>query len=128
MCHELGFLCREQSMAPSLPVEGGAAMTEPMEKAEQRSMMQKAIALKDDGYYSNCSMVEATPFDISILFGKIRPRMDDKGQASLVEVYERQVYLSHLQARALFEALGRSLNSSSPRREPDPSGPTAQKQ
>jgi hypothetical protein len=103
-------------------------MTEPIEKAGQRPMMQKMIALKDDGYYSNCSMVEATPFDISVLFGKIRPRMDDKGQASLVEVYERQVYLSHLQARALFEALGRSLNSLSHPREPESSVPTAEKQ
>jgi hypothetical protein len=29
------------------------------------------------------------------------------GQRSLVEMYDRQVYLSHLQARALYEALGR---------------------
>jgi len=29
--------------------------------------------------------------------------------SSAVEMYDRQVYLSHLQARALYEALGRSL-------------------
>jgi hypothetical protein len=71
---------------------------------------QKVVSLKEDGYYSNCSMVEATPFDISILFGKMRPNVDEKGNRSLVEVYERQVYLSHMQARALLQALNRSLS------------------
>jgi hypothetical protein len=83
---------------------------------EQRTQIQKVVSLKEDGYYSNCTMVEGTPFDISVLFGKVRPRTDEKGQPSLVEVYERQVYLSHLQARALHDALGRSLSSvSAPR-------------
>jgi hypothetical protein len=30
---------------------------------------------------------------------------------ALVEMYDRQVYLSHLQARALYEGLGRSLSA-----------------
>ncbi len=37
--------------------------------------------------------------------------MDQSGQASMVEMYDRQVYVSHSQARALYEALGRSLGS-----------------
>lgn len=81
------------------------------EQKEQRQPMQKRIALKEEAYYSNCSMVETTPFDIAVLFGKVRPTTDQAGQTSLVEVYERQVYLSHLQAKALYEALGRSLSS-----------------
>ncbi|MBI5250034.1 MAG: hypothetical protein HY912_11115 [Desulfomonile tiedjei] len=81
----------------------------PESKAPQGPGVQKLVTLKEDGYYSNCTMLESTPFDVSILFGKVRPRMDEKGQASLVEVYEKQVYLSHLQAKALYEALGRSL-------------------
>lgn len=89
-------------------------------ETQQRGNVQKVVALKEDGYYSNCSMVEATPFDISIVFGKLRPRTDEKGQAVLVEVYEKQIYLSHLQARALFEALGRSLGSLS---RPAPTAP-----
>lgn len=88
------------------------------EQQEQRQMLQKRVALKEDGYYSNCSMVEATPFDIAILFGKVRPMTDASGQSSLVEVYERQVYLSHLQARALHEALGKSLGSVSRASQP----------
>jgi hypothetical protein len=86
-------------------------MTDSPEQKEQRQTMQKKIALKEEAYYSNCSMVETTPFDIAVLFGKVRPTTDQSGQSALVEVYERQVYLSHLQARALYEALGRSLSS-----------------
>jgi len=81
------------------------------EKQEQRQALPKRVALKEDGYYANCTMVEMTPFDIAILFGKVRPVSDANGQRSLVEMYDRQVYLSHLQARALYDALGRSLGS-----------------
>ena len=84
---------------------------------EQKTGLQKMVALKEDGYYSNCTMVETTPFDISILYGKVRPRVDESGNRSLVEVYEKQVYLSHLQAKALYEALGRSLSSLTAQRE-----------
>jgi hypothetical protein len=86
-------------------------MADTKDDKEQRAQVQKVVSLKEDGYYSNCTMVEGTPFDISLLFGKVRPRTDEKGQPSLVEVYERQIYLSHLQARALHDALGRSLSS-----------------
>lgn len=83
--------------------------------------LPKMISLKEDGFYSNCTMVETTPFDISVLFGKVRPRVDEQGNRSLVEVYEKQIYLSHLQARALHEALGRSLASiTGPRPEATP--------
>jgi len=41
--------------------------------------------------------------------GSLRP--DANGERSLVELYDRQVYLSHLQARAVYEALGRILGS-----------------
>lgn len=81
------------------------------ESRNQRVSPQKIVSLKEDGYYSNCTMVESTPFDIAILFGKIRPKTDERGQASIVEMYEKQIYLSHLQARALFEALGKSLGA-----------------
>lgn len=81
---------------------------------EQRTGLPKLISTKEDAYYSNCTMLETTPFDISILFGKVRPRTDDKGQRQLVEVYERQIYLSHLQAKALYDALGRSLQGGAP--------------
>jgi len=90
---------------------------------DQRTVPSKMVSLKEDGYYSNCTMVETTPFDISILFGKLRPRMDEKGQASLVELYEKQIYLSHVQARALAEALGRSLEALARQREAAQSPP-----
>ncbi|MFH1113903.1 MAG: hypothetical protein V1792_08280 [Pseudomonadota bacterium] len=43
--------------------------------------------------------------------GKITPVTDDNGQSQLVEIYDRQIYLSHLQAKALSDALTRSLSS-----------------
>jgi hypothetical protein len=90
----------------------------PSEPDQKNASLPKMISLKDDGYYSNCSMVETTPFDISILFGKIRPRADEKGQTSLVEIYDKQIYLSHIQAKALYDALGRSLNSIAQSKDP----------
>ncbi len=84
-------------------------MTNNPSDREERKPLQKVVAVKDEPYYANCTMVETTPFDISLLLGKVRPRMDEQGNRSLVEVYEKQVYLSHLQARALYDALGRSL-------------------
>lgn len=95
-------------------------MADSEEQKDQRQGLQKRIALKEEAYYSNCSMVETTPFDIAVLFGKVRPMTDQAGQTALVEVYERQVYLSHLQAKALYEALGRSLSALNRQAQPQP--------
>jgi len=88
-------------------------MAKSTEKTEQQApaSLQKVVSIKEEAFYSNCTMIETSPFDISILFGKVRRRSDEKGEQSLVEVYEKQVYLSHLQAKALFDALGRSLQA-----------------
>jgi hypothetical protein len=87
-------------------------MAKKPEETQQPTTLPKVVSVQDDGlFYSNCSMIETSPFDISILFGKVRRRSNEKGEQSLVEVYERQVYVSHLQARALYEALGRSLHA-----------------
>ena len=89
-----------------------------------QQVTQKVVALKDDPVYANCSLVETTPFDISILFGRVRPKTDEAGNRELVEVYEKQVYLSHLQAKALYEALGRSLDALKRQKsEPEKKGP-----
>lgn len=45
------------------------------------------------------------------IFGKIRPVTDANGQGQRVEVYDRRVYLFHVQARALYDTLGRSLGA-----------------
>jgi hypothetical protein len=84
---------------------------EQQQQPAQQQTLPKRIALKDEPYYANCAMVQMTPFDLSILFGKVTPVTDGNGQGQLVEVYDKQVYLSHLQARALYDALGRSLNA-----------------
>jgi hypothetical protein len=78
---------------------------------QQQQTLPKRVALKDEPYYANCAMVQMTPFDLAILFGKITPVTDPNGQGQLVEIYDRQIYLAHLQARALYDALGRSLSA-----------------
>jgi hypothetical protein len=78
---------------------------------QQQQTLPKRVALKDEPYYANCAMVQMTPFDLSILLGKITPVTDPNGQGQLVEVYDKQVYLSHLQAKALSDALKRSLSA-----------------
>jgi hypothetical protein len=103
------------------------AKTPEQRGADQRVSVPKVVSLKEDGYYTNCFMVETTPFDISLLFGKVRPKTEEQGQVSFVEVYEKQVYLSHVQARALFEALGRVMQAiSGPRPVPDAEKPPSQ--
>ncbi len=86
-------------------------MAEKQDQGQQKATVQKVISLREDGYYSNCAMVEATAFDLSILFGKLRSKIDEKGQQVLMEIYEKQIYLSHIQAAALHRALGQSLQS-----------------
>jgi hypothetical protein len=85
--------------------------SEQQQQPNQQQTLPKRVALKDESYYANCAMVQMTPFDLAILFGKITPVTDGNGQTQLAEVYDRQIYLSHLQARALSDALGRSLSS-----------------
>lgn len=93
-------------------------MAENQQEQDRRTPVQKVVSLREDGYYANCTMLEATPFDVSILFGKVRPKADERGQTVLVEMYEKQVYLSHLQAKALYEALGRSLSNVAQQQRP----------
>jgi len=85
--------------------------SEQRQQPEQQPTLPKKVALKDEPYYANCAMVQMTPFDLAILFGKITPVTDGNGQGQLVDVYDRQIYLSHLQARGLYDALGRSLSA-----------------
>jgi len=84
---------------------------EQQQQPNQQQTLPKRVALKDEPYYANCAMVQITPFDLAILFGKITPVTGGNGQGQLVEIYDRQIYLSHLQARALYDALKRSLSA-----------------
>ncbi len=104
--------------------KGDVPMADNPQEQDKRRPIQKMLSLREDGYYANCTMLEATPFDVSILFGKVRPKNDESGQPSLVEVYEKQIYLSHLQARALYDALGRSLSSMAAQQSRDKAGQT----
>lgn len=96
---------------PVTAVKGDRTMPDTKNPGQQQTVTQRVLSIKDDPFYANCTMVETSPFDISILFGRVRPRTDDTGNNVLAEVYEKQIYLSHLQAKALHEALGRSLDA-----------------
>ncbi|MFH1112949.1 MAG: hypothetical protein V1792_03425 [Pseudomonadota bacterium] len=72
--------------------------------------------------YQECTLVPGTrmmtcasmPLEGSLgsgALGKITPVTDENGQGQVVEMYDRQIYLSHLQARALHSALTKSLSS-----------------
>lgn len=54
---------------------------EQQQHPEQRQTLPKRVALKDEPYYANCSMVQVTPFDVAILFGKITPVTGGNGQS-----------------------------------------------
>ncbi len=85
--------------------------SEQQQHPAQQQTLPKRVALRDEPYYANCAMVQMTPFDLAILFGKITPVTNGAGQTQLVEMYDRQVYLSHLQAAALFDGLGRTISA-----------------
>ncbi len=57
---------------------------------------------KVQDYYSNCVMVNSTNWDFCLLFG----RSHLEGQDKVVEIYERSIYLSPQQAKALLNILG----------------------
>lgn len=60
-------------------------------------------------YYSNCAMVATSPKDLAILFGRYVPANDDKGQQSMAELYERQVYMTMEQAEELARTLTQTV-------------------
>ncbi len=64
-------------------------------------MMSNQMAI----YYCNCAMVAASPRDISLFFGRLIPTADDKGNQSLAELYERQIYMTFEQAEDLARML-----------------------
>ena len=58
-----------------------------------------------------------TPRDISLYFGRFTPVADDKGNQSLGELYERQIYMTIEQAEDLAKMLTRTLEAVRSRRQ-----------
>lgn len=68
-------------------------------------------------YYANCAMIATTPRDISLFFGRFVPAADEKGGQKLVELYERQVYMTLEQAEDLAAVLNQTVKAFKARRD-----------
>jgi hypothetical protein len=62
-------------------------------------------------YYANCAMIATSPRDVSLFFGRFVPAQDEKGGQKLVELYERQVYMTVEQAEDLASVLNQTVQA-----------------
>jgi hypothetical protein len=62
-------------------------------------------------YYSNTAMVATSPRDISLFFGRYVPASNAKGEQSMVELYEQQIYMTLGQAEDLVRILSQTLEA-----------------
>ena len=73
-------------------------------------MMKKVERIVDpekiDSFYANCSMINSTTYDFSMLFGKVFVEGD-----VLKEKYEKAVYMSPQQAKAFCIGLQTQITS-----------------
>ena len=77
----------------------------------------RAMANQLSVYYANCAMIATSPRDISLFFGRFVPASDEKGGQKLVELYERQVYMTLEQAEDLAAVLNQTVKAFKARRE-----------
>ena len=81
-------------------------------QAGSAKMMSNQLAV----YYTNCAMVATSPRDISLFFGRYVPTSDEKGSQKLVELYERQIYMTVEQAEDLARILAQTVEMIKARR------------
>jgi len=62
-------------------------------------------------------MIASSPRDIAIFFGRFVPTTDEKGGQKLVELYERQVYMTLEQAEDLATVLNQTVAAFKARRK-----------
>ncbi len=67
-------------------------------------------------YYANCAMIATSPRDLSLFFGRFVPTADEKGGQKLVELYERQIYMTLEQAEDLAAVLDQTVKAFKARR------------
>lgn len=89
---------------------------QPTAPAGLMKLMSKEMSV----YYSNCAMIATSPRDMSLYFGRFMPTADEKGNQSLAEFYERQVYMTFEQAEDLVRMLSQTLESVKARRTQQP--------
>ena len=91
-------------------------------EAEQTATQQsvgvpsRMMARQMGMYYSNCAMVATSPRDISLFFGRYVPGSNEKGEQSMVELYEHQIYMTVEQAQDLVRILTQTLEATKARR------------
>ena len=88
---------------------------------QQPGAPSRMMAKQVNMYYSNCAMVATSPRDISLFFGRYVPGSNEKGEQSMVELYENQIYMTFDQAEDLVRILNQTLDAIKTRRQ-DASG------
>jgi hypothetical protein len=87
------------------------------EASQPSSGPARAMANQLSVYYANCAMIATSPRDISLFFGRFVPTADEKGGQKLMELYERQVYMTLEQAEDLAAVLNQTVKAFKARKE-----------
>ncbi len=76
----------------------------------------RAMSPQLNVYYSNCAMVVTSPRDVSVMFGRYVPASNEKGEQTMAELYERQIYMTIEQAEDLSRILAETVKRSRPQK------------
>lgn len=90
---------------------------QPQPQAQPQAGPAKVMAKDLGTYYSNCAMVATSPRDISLFFGRYVPAANEKGEQSLIELYEHQVYMTFDQAEDLVRILHQTIEMAKARKK-----------
>lgn len=84
---------------------------ENVSRAEQQTPAAPARSMTDfvDTYYAGCTMVVSSPVDVCVYFGRYTLRDLETGRPNLVQLFEKQVYLSPDEAERVGQAILRTV-------------------
>lgn len=102
---------------PNKSLEQEQAVGEQMSSSPARAMARQMGI-----YYSNCAMVATSPRDISLFFGRYVPSSNEKGEQTLVELYEHQIYMTLEQAEDLVRILNQTVQVTKARKRTESQG------
>lgn len=83
---------------------------------QQRVQPNRVMSNQMGIYYCNCAMIATSPKDVALFFGRYIPGSNEKGEQTLTELYERQVYMTVEQAEELASTLTRTVEAMKSRR------------
>lgn len=94
-------------------VAKGGVMTEQSQQANRpegaAQAPQRILTEFVDTYYAGCAMVASSPVDISLYFGRYSLKDLDTGRPVLVQVFEKQLYMTVDEAERLGQAILRTV-------------------